>query len=76
VEKKDHGNKKLCYIIDTMGIISDKIISILSHGQGSGKFGYPGPVFWNDKDITGKWHNKSELEKARKERKKNKKNAN
>ena len=32
----------------------------------------PGPTFWNDVDITGKYPNKSELIKASKKRKKKK----
>lgn len=35
------------------------------------KYG-PGPTFWNDVDVTGKYPNKSELIKAKKESKKKK----
>lgn len=27
---------------------------------------YPSPMFWKDQDLTGKYHNKSELRKKKK----------
>lgn len=53
-----------------MGKISDKMKEFFISG------GLPGPVFWNDKDITGRYHSKSDLRKSAKESKRRKKNAN
>jgi hypothetical protein len=60
----------MVYNGSTMGIISDKVKQFLVSG------GLPGPVFWNDKDLTGRYHSKSDLMKLVKESKRKKKNAN
>lgn len=53
-----------------MGKISDKVKEFFVSG------GLPGPVFWSDKDLTGRYHSKSDLAKIIKESKRKKKNVN